>query len=244
MIFYFSGTGNSKWVAEVIAKKINDQAECIIDYETPVMIKDKIVGIVFPIYAWGAPEVVLNFVKEIKGNPSFSFAIGTCGGEAGYALDKLDEIFPLDSIYTVVMPSNYIMGAAVEDEDSVRSKITNAKNKLEVISSQIRSKEKVKDVIIGSMPWIKSNLFNVGFNSLGRRTKPFYATEKCISCGQCEKNCPAKTIKLVDGKPQWGQECYQCTACINLCPVGAIEYGKSTSSRGRYKFRDIDNRNL
>jgi len=240
MIFYFSGTGNSKWIAQEIAKRTDDQVDSIVDYKTLVKIEDKVVGLVFPIYAWGAPELVLEFVKKIEGRPSFSFAIATCGGEAGYALDKLDKAFPLDSMYTVVMPSNYIMGADVEDEESIISKIEKAKTKLEKISSQIKSKEKVKDVIIGSMPWIKSNLFNIGFNTFGRRTNPFYATDKCISCGKCVDNCPANTIKLVNGKPQWGQKCYQCTACINLCPVRAIEYGKTTTSRGRYQFSDID----
>lgn len=36
----------------------------------------------------------------------------------------------------------------------------------------------------------------------------------------------------------WGEKCYQCTSCINRCPTKAIEYGKATSARGRYQFKE------
>jgi len=36
MIFYFSGTGNSKWVAQEIAKRTDDEVDSIVDYKTPV----------------------------------------------------------------------------------------------------------------------------------------------------------------------------------------------------------------
>ena len=88
------------------------------------------------------------------------------------------------------------------------------------------------------MPWVKSTLFNFGFNKAARSTKPFYVTQACNSCGLCARNCPAKTITMVDGKPQWNKKCYQCTACINLCPTRAIQYRKATEKRGRYRLSD------
>ena len=47
------------------------------------------------------------------------------------------------------------------------------------------------------------------------------------------------TIK-VNGKPSWGEHCTQCLACINLCPVKAIQCGKGTQSKGRYKNPNIN----
>ena len=36
MIFYFSGTGNSKWIAEELAKQINDTAIDLITVAKPL----------------------------------------------------------------------------------------------------------------------------------------------------------------------------------------------------------------
>lgn len=238
MIFYFSGTGNSKWVAEQLALKTNDVAVKMVGFSEVPSIDGKSVGLVFPIYAWGVPEPVLEFVKKITGKPEFSFGVCTCGDEAGNAMKNLSRIFTLNSTYSVAMPSNYIMGSDVESDDSIAEKIAKAKTKLNTIAAQIVAKQSIHDVNKGTFAWIKSSLGNFGFNTFTRSTTPFYVTEKCIACGDCAENCPANTITMVDGKPHWGEKCYQCTACINRCPTRAIEYGKGTTTRGRYQFTD------
>lgn len=240
MIYYFSGTGNSKWVADQLASKTDDMAVNIIKCPT-VPSKDKqTVGLVFPIHAWGVPEPVLTFVKRLVGEPMFTFAVCTCGDEAGNAMEKLSDLFPLDSAYSVAMPNSYIMLADVDSDEIITSKIIKAKEKLDTIADQIIAKQSVYDVHKGSLSWIKSSLVNFGFNKVSRRTKPFYVTDKCTSCGFCAEICPANTIKMVDGKPHWGKPCYQCTACINRCPAKAIEYGKGTRAKGRYQFHDVE----
>ncbi len=238
MIYYFSGTGNSKWVAKQLASKTDDIAVDIVECSVVPSINNQTIGIVFPIYAWGAPEPVLEFLKKLTGKAVFTYGICTCGADAGNTMEKLCGIFPLNSKYSIVMPSNYIMGADVESDDIIVSKITNAKERLDTIATQVVAKLSVNDVNKGSLSWIKSNLANYGFNKFARSTKPFYATDSCTACGLCANNCPANTIKIIDGKPHWSEKCYQCTACINRCPVKAIEYGKATSARSRYQFRE------
>ncbi len=238
MIYYFSGTGNSKWVAEQIALKTNDTAVNMVEQSLVSSVDQQTIGLVFPIYAWGAPELVLEFVKKLVGQPLFTFGVCTCGSEAGNAMEKVSAIFPLNSMYSLAMPSNYVMGAAVESREIIVAKIAKAKEKLKTIAAQIVAQQAVVDVNKGKSPWVKSTLANLGFNRFSRSTKPFYVTEKCTSCGLCAKNCPANTISMIDGKPHWGEKCYQCTACINRCPVSAIEYGKETSTRGRYEFSE------
>jgi NAD-dependent dihydropyrimidine dehydrogenase PreA subunit/flavodoxin len=238
MIYYFSGTGNSQWIAQQLASKTDDLAVNMMDCSVVTSIENQTVGVVFPIYAWGAPEPVLEFVKKLAGKPVFAFGVCTCGTDAGYAMKKINSIFPLNSTYSVAMPSNYIIGSDVESEESATSKIEKAKERINTIAHQINTKQSVDNVNTGKLPWVKSVLANFGFNKFARSTKPFYVTEKCIACGQCAENCPANTIRMIDGKPHWGQRCYQCTACINRCPVKAIEYGKGTAARSRYQFKE------
>ena len=238
MIYYFSGTGNSKWVAKQLASKTDDIAVNMVECSVIPSISDQTIGIVFPIYAWGAPEPVLEFLKKLVGKSAFTFGVCTCGEDVGNAMEKLCNIFHLNSKYSVAMPSNYIMGADVESDEIIASKIARAKEKLETIAEQVLAKQSVDDVNKGKLPWIKSNLVNFGFNRFARSTKPFYVKDNCTACGQCAKICPANTIRIIDKKPHWNEKCYQCTACINRCPVKAIEYGKATSARSRYQFKE------
>lgn len=239
MIYYFSGTGNSKWVATQLACKTQDVAVNITEVTESPCIDKTVVGLVFPIYAWGAPEPVLTFVKQLQGIPSFSFAVATCGEDTGNALRQLNRLFPLHSQYSIAMPSNYIIGADVESPREIGQKREAAKTAINRIATQITMRQTVQEVNKGRFAFLKSTLGNFGFNRFARTTKPFFATDACTGCGLCQKNCPAKTIVLANGKPHWGPTCYQCTACLNRCPEQAVQYGRATATRGRYQWKDV-----
>lgn len=238
MIFYFSGTGNSKWVANKIAEKINDKSYDITKLtEIPDIYNEEKIGLVFPIYAWGIPEPVAIFAKKLKKTNAFTFGICTCGADAGIALKRLSKIYHLDSSYSIIMPSNYIIGEDVENKSIILKKIDVATKEIEKISSEIIQMKKIYRVNEGKFPKLKSNIINKGFNKFARTTEPFYVDkEKCTGCGLCAKMCPASTIELVDGFPTWNKKCYQCLRCINDCPQCAIQYGKKTEKRGRYNI--------
>lgn len=53
----------------------------------------------------------------------------------------------------------------------------------------------------------------------------FYANSKCIGCGVCENVCLSGKIKMIDKKPVWQEKvkCYLCYACLNYCPVQAVQ---------------------
>lgn len=65
--------------------------------------------------------------------------------------------------------------------------------------------------------------------------KPFHITRSCASCGRCAQVCPLNNIQMVDGLPQWGDHCTHCMRCITLCPMKAIEYGKRSVGKPRYR---------
>ena len=233
MIFYFSGTGNSQWAAQQLADRIGDRACSLIGWEGGLQ-GESLIGLVFPVYAWGPPDVVVDFAKKLPRTGAFAFGVGTCGSEAGLALKKLAAVYPLDSCYSLVMPSNYILAEDVEGDSDVRRKLADASWKMDRMAGEIRARKKVYQVKEGGMAWLKSGVVNTGFNRFARSTKPFRADDRCNGCGQCAQNCPAGTITLTDGRPVWGQACFQCLRCLNECPQQAIQYGRATEKRGRY----------
>ena len=238
MIFYFSGTGNSAWAARQLARLTGDEACDITTLnQLPDLDSARQIGFVFPVYAWGAPEIMADFAKKLPKVQSFTFGICTCGGNAGLTMKRFSRLYPLSSSYSLLMPNNYILGSDTDDKDEIRQKITAARAELERISGEIRRQEKVYRVHEGAMAGLKSGLVNFGFNRFARSAKPFFAEDICNGCGLCVRNCPAHAITLQDGKPVWAAQCYQCLRCINECPQQAIQYGKSTAGRRRYTIR-------
>jgi len=243
MIFYFSGTGNSKWAAEELARLTGDTTASIADLvmsggqvDVP---KGEPVGLVFPIYAWRPPEIVMSFAAKLNADKdSYRWALCTCGDEAGRAMERLNKKYPLFSAWSLQMPNNYIITFDTDPPETVREKIRSAKQRLSLIARDIIERKKVWDVHTGSLPGLRSALIGHAFNKFGRSDKPFYSEPSCTGCGLCESVCPVRNIRIENGKPRWLGHCLQCLACIHRCPVRAIEYGKSTKGKGRYHFSE------
>ena len=71
MILYFTGTGNSRYVARKIAEEINDEIisinELIKHESTEELIStDRPFIFVCPTYAWRLPRVVTDFIRKTK----------------------------------------------------------------------------------------------------------------------------------------------------------------------------------
>ena len=238
MIFYFSGTGNSAWAARQLARLTDDTACDITQLnELPDLTGARQIGFVFPIYAWGVPEIMADFAKKLPKTRAFTFGVCTCGEDAGQAMKRFSRLYPLSSSYSLRMPNNYIIGSDTDGEDEIRQKIAAARAELERMAQEIQRQEQVYRVHEGTMAGLKSGLVNFGFNRFARSAKPFFAGDRCNGCGLCAANCPAHAITLREGKPVWAAQCCQCLRCINQCPRQAIQYGKATAGRRRYTIR-------
>ncbi|MFL0246045.1 EFR1 family ferrodoxin [Candidatus Clostridium stratigraminis] len=254
MIFYFTGTGNSLQAAKNIAKyndeklipiaKIMNNKDSFLDYN---LTEGESIGFVFPIYSWGPPKMVLDFIKRLKlinykGN--YIYTVVTCGANIGNTMKVIKSALrkknlALDSGFSIVMPNNYVIIGDVENKNAQEKKLAEAEETLKNINEIIMKKTKgVFKVNKGFVPFILTGVINPLFNKGAVDTKKFYVNDTCTGCGICEEVCNCNTI-IVNKKPNWGSECSQCLACLHLCPVNAIQYGKGTVKKGRYKNPNI-----
>lgn len=253
MVFYFSGTGNYFHAAKAIAEAQSEQLISIAkefdrgdDLFAYTLQENELLGFVYPVYAWGPPKMVRDFIGRLKvtGSQPYTFSVCTCGDEEGHTTQVLQKELDkkgikLNSAFSIQMPNNYILSADVDSKDMEMKKLENAEVKLEEINVVlIKRKSDVFHLNEGKMPGFKTAIVNPLFNRFARSTKKFYATDECTRCGLCEKICPVHTIKVSE-KPVWGEACTQCLACINRCPVCAIQYGEATLHRSRYVHPEL-----
>lgn len=250
MIYYFSGTGNSYAVAkklgDALGEPLGDIAAAMrgggpLSY---ALQKGERLGFVFPIYAWAPPRVVLDFVKALHlsyPDEPYIFAVCTCGASAGNGMEVFEIALEesglnLDSGFSVIMPDNCITLFDAESAESVEKKLHESEGTIRNILRAIRlGKTDFFRIKRGKMADFFTRIVNPIFRAGGMRTKPFYATRNCISCGLCEGICTSGCIKMAGGRPIWTEDrCNMCLACLNRCPAQAIEYGKKTVKRGRY----------
>ena len=249
MIYYFSGTGNSyaaaKFLADGLGEDLMDIAAAVKEHRYEYKLAEgERLGFVFPVYAWAPPKMVTDFVKNLElyysGDP-YLFAVCTCGASAGKTMDIFEKALEenglvLDSGFSVVMPDNCITLFEVDSEEEISEKFEKAEKTLNHILRAINlGWSDFFRVKRGRLSGILSGIMNPVFSMGALKTKPFYVTNDCISCGLCAKNCTSSCIEMTAGKPVWTEDkCNMCLACINRCPAKAIQYGKKTAKRGRY----------
>ncbi|MBE6861773.1 MAG: hypothetical protein E7497_02585 [Ruminococcus sp.] len=244
MILYFTGTGNSRFVSDYIAERIND--ECIslndiIKQKKPLKFHSESPFVVAaPIYAWRFPLIIEELIRKAKfsGNRKIYF-IGTMGSQSGNSdkfLQKLaeDKNMEFMGFCGIAMPNNYVIGGKLPDKSEAYAQINSAIPQMKSVSDKIASGEKISKTDKTPFAGIASGAVNSMFNKYMISSKNFNVSDKCISCGKCAAVCPVNNVVMKDGRPLFGEKCLNCYSCINRCPEEAINIGKRTAKNGRY----------
>lgn len=244
MILYFSGTGNSRFVAEAIKSIIDDEVisinELIKNNSNIELKSDKPFVFVTPTYAWQMPKVVDDFIRNTKfiGNSKAYFVL-TCGGSVGNAAHFAKKIctekgFEFFGLAPIIMPDNYVVMYPVPDKTKSEKIINKAEPHIFNIAETIKNNKHLAEENIGLINKMQSGFVNSLFYSMFVSAKGFHTNDKCVSCTKCVKLCPLNNIVMENQKPKWGNNCTHCMACICGCPTEAIEYKNKTKGKDRY----------
>lgn len=264
MIFYFSGTGNTRWAAQKVAAATADRlvniAEEMLAAETDqasdpqftyTLAQDERIGFFFPVHGWRPPRLVLDFLDRLhltNADSHYAYVVCTAGDNVGEAVSILEKRLQtmgikIDSAISLIMPESYV-GLPFMDVDTPakeQCKKMEADNKLtRFIADIIECRSGVRDITIGHWPRINSRLIGSVFVKKLVTDRPFHVVaDRCLHCGKCASVCPVANIHFEKGgEPSWlhNGKCLSCFACYHHCPTHAIEYGCRTKKKGQYYF--------
>jgi ferredoxin len=240
---YFSGTGNTFYVASKIKERFPEFDLFFIPQTDPeAMVSYEEIGIITPCYMFGLPELVRQFVEKMCFSATARiFTVIVSGGFPALSLPILRQALNTASnqlFYAefVTMPDSYILAYPVDEE----------KNKRLLSEADAKISGILEDLGAGKTTKFRLNTF--GFlkpiqkfiSKVAKNTAKSYVVAGCIGCKKCVNLCPVDNIAYHEQTVHFGDRCVGCLGCINICPVQAINYKKKTVGKKRYVNKSVD----
>ena len=239
LILYFSGTGNTKAVAESFQRSLQKRGieTVILSLEekadlSKISYDFLILG--FPKY-YEYPILLLqqylkkDLPKHEKQIPALAFC--TQAGPLETDFSKIEKILRRKNhLLTVSVSFPYANDMFIfpvfrpTEEFKVQKNRDNIQNQIEPLLNDFFSnkinKERVKE-------WKKLAFHFVA--TACTKLMPIFAMrfsvdESCTRCGLCAKRCPVHNIVMKEGQPEFHRHCLFCMRCINSCPTNSIRY--------------------
>ncbi|WKY43900.1 EFR1 family ferrodoxin [Eubacteriaceae bacterium ES2] len=245
IFFYFSGTGNSYAVSEMVAQKLGQATvDSIINIEKyPIEAYQKI-GFVFPVYYNHAPQIVINTIKKIDLIASQRiFLIATYGSACGYAMEDLEKVLNNKAHniqeFGIRMPGNYILEYGAFPDRLQRLMLRKSEKIMAEVAEKIENDTVTERIKPGWLAKAFKSTADQKVRTFGELGLQFWADENCIKCGKCVQICPANNIKMLENEPIWDKHCQQCMACVQWCPQDAVRHPKLKEGRKRYHHPQV-----
>lgn len=240
-ILYFSGTGNSLYIAKRIQAAIGGEIKYIPNYNGTGSEFDKIV-LVTPIYSFGMPKYVYELIPKLDRMVPI-VVVQNFGGMIGGADYLMYEYCSkngvnLQSLFLLQMPENFTTTFTVP-ELYIKRVLNNAEKRIDKIIEDIKN----KNYVLPSKKKTKEGMFLKNYSNWYKVAQNFVVNDKCLKCQKCVSICPAKNIILDDGKIKFGTKCIACLGCYHRCSQKAILY-KNHKKKDRYVNPNINENDI
>jgi ferredoxin len=200
--------------------------------------KDDVIGLIFPIYGFGLPKMVRNFLEKATWEAGYSFTIGTYGNLPGAAMTEVAENAEkhgqrFDYAASLLMVDNYLPGFDINDQIAKLPEKRVEENLARIITD-IQTQKKLNAT--AGLGWRAATaMIKHGENLFisGKQGQRYIVNQDCIKCGICAKICPAGNITVSD-QVKFADRCEGCLGCVHLCPQNAIHL-KSEKNHARWR---------
>ncbi len=225
MVFYFTGTGNSLYIAKQIEKKPISIPQAI--RQGSVEFAADTIGIVAPVYGHEVPAMVKEFLKKSTFHTDYFYMILTYGNRHGGAAKLAKQLcencgIAVNYINVILMVDNWLPGFDMEEQKRLDK---NVEGQLITILSDLKNrKQMIVEVTEKDLAAHQQFLEHMDRMPQDAWQHLLRITTDCVGCGICEKVCPSSSIHLVDWKAKYTPgNCQTCLACVHACPRHAIQ---------------------
>jgi len=238
LIYYYSGSGNTRLACEAIAKhtdRITFELFDILKEKSPVFDGFDVVGFATWADFFGPPMRMKTFMQALPQQVDLpAFVLNTYGAMSGRTRVVLADLaqaqgFQVIAGHSLHMPENYppmikrgrgFPNAPTPKElESFKCFIS----QLDTLGAQLDQASRLPKAKGGLARLIPALPRTQARRDMGKK---LLAAEACIECGICKEQCPYDAISL-QPKPVFDQsKCFGCWACYNHCPAQAISTRK------------------
>jgi ferredoxin len=256
IIYYFSGTGNSRNCAYWMANKSKEEGVAARVYSIdkdqepefpPIKDENTMIGFCAPTHGFNIAPLMLNFILRFpRGKAKDVFVLNTRAGMkigkiytpglSGIALILPALIlilkgYRIKALKPVDLPSNWISIHPGIRKTVVESINNHWKGNVESFTKKILQGKRIMRGLLDLPIDILISPVAILYMFIGRYAlaKTFFANHNCDQCGLCINNCPVNALKLKHGYPFWKYNCESCMRCMNICPKRAIETSQGVS---------------
>jgi ferredoxin len=224
MVFYFTATGNSLYVAKKFDTNLISIPQVI--NNDNLTFEDKTIGIVCPDYSGRLPQLVVDFMKKATFKADYFYVILTYGKNYSVVTEITKQIgdeygISIDYIRPILMVDNFLPVFDMDEEKAIDKNVDGqiavaladvAQRKQEIPSATDESR-KLYEVVQERNKNMPSFI----------NGEQITVTDKCIGCGICSKVCPLGRFYIDNGKAlRRNNTCAFCLSCIQNCPQKAI----------------------
>ena len=252
-IYWFSGSGNTLFIAKVIAEYLKENGFEInlkqIENTNPSTVDlNRTLGLAIPVAEQGTYPFIWDFINNLP-----SFKKSDFGEDRPQPVSTKPDVFMVDTLMLysggIKGPVNKILkkkgfnilGAKeiIMPNNLMKIKSQPDKDKLKMEKGKLSAENYAKDLMKGQAVWKDIPLYSDIMASFSKKDSTWNVfrnifplkvdNNKCTRCRLCERICPtgAWSFNKEKNEMEWAKaDCIYCLRCFSYCPVEAISYGK------------------
>ncbi|GAA0762699.1 EFR1 family ferrodoxin [Clostridium sartagoforme] len=239
LILYFSGTGNTKFIANKMGEEFIKN-ECEIEIHSieeefnieKISFDYLILG--FPKYFEYIPQIFMEFIEdnlhysksEIK-----TMIFSTGKDKLQTYFDELEKIL-IEKNFKVILTTNFKMPNSnilsreyldtknIDLEEVYNKSLQKIKNEIANFLIENYNKKEINNF----KSIIMKKLYKFRTKDLYKNSYKFSVSSQCDKCNLCVKICPTRNIENIGDYIKFRDNCILCCRCMSCCPKNAILY--------------------